>query len=559
MALKITVQLDTSGWFEIDRNSGIKWESVTSDEMTLKVKAIGSFPSLSEVSAVRHYFRDRSREQQGAIVSCDVIELFGRAVAKSVLKYYTNSGLSYTASIHAPIGTRLAEIAIRGSEYKIRGIREALVTQELIGTATDEQRKQLASNFFPMEWKFERYEPGTRGSWAYQLSDDEKYDQRFPDHPLSRVRRWLRRIEKTFQVTSVESSMPSSLGQPKNPNTFLAKLQDKFTSRENANAYRLISPAEQFFVEVRQPAAQPMQPEEVVRELGMAVLQDEMFMMIRKQAGTTGEAPLAERQERHRESADSNLRHAIEELQKTGRIRSSANASSLKTMESSQYEATIQNVMKDDANKQLTQNVIQALPKLMQNANAATAHYWVAQNRGSQRFSTIPIDKGEALILFTSEAMATDFVEARKLDCKVLSISVRDLFVSMKILQSQGVTAIIANLRPKCSSASATYLSGFPTEEALLQNHVLDIEIRKALVQKYFQSALQQIDPLQRLGLLRHITEHLDPCVPEVYIEMAKIALNLKDMGLFEESRRAVEKYAPQHVNSLARIASAGR
>jgi len=47
-------------------------------------------------------------------------------------------------------------------------------------------------------WMADPYDPSIAALPARNRSEDAAYDQRFPDHPLSRARRALRRIEKRF-------------------------------------------------------------------------------------------------------------------------------------------------------------------------------------------------------------------------------------------------------------------------------------------------------------------------------------------------------------------------
>jgi hypothetical protein len=96
----------------------------------------------------------------------------------------------------------------------VTAILEALITHELMQTAGTSEEEQLKRGVIPIELKFERYRPGTRGDLAYLLSDDEKYDAAFPHHPLTRVRRWLRHIERTFRVGPVEEPPAQPAAKP---------------------------------------------------------------------------------------------------------------------------------------------------------------------------------------------------------------------------------------------------------------------------------------------------------------------------------------------------------
>ena len=206
--MNLIVQVDAAGWIPAEpQQSPPLWQSVTSDEMKLTVTPLThEFPSSGELTAVRRHFQQLIRTRGGALISCDVLTNGGTPMVRTVAKYHQGSGyaMAYSASLTASRANWVVELAVRGSEDDFTGVREALITSELAQKAGPSEKRQLAENIIPIEWKFERA-PGTRGNLAYLLSDDESYDARFPDHPLSRVRRWLRRQERAFQLIPLDS------------------------------------------------------------------------------------------------------------------------------------------------------------------------------------------------------------------------------------------------------------------------------------------------------------------------------------------------------------------
>jgi hypothetical protein len=54
--------------------------------------------------------------------------------------------------------------------------------------------------WFREEWARDPYEPSDRSPIRRNLSDDEQYDARFPEHPLSRARRYLASILASLEV-----------------------------------------------------------------------------------------------------------------------------------------------------------------------------------------------------------------------------------------------------------------------------------------------------------------------------------------------------------------------
>lgn len=203
----LKIEIDTTGWFPLDPPQSGRWQSVTCDEIKIQAaRQEATFPPLSDLGAMRRYFRQAIGTRGGALISCDVITVAGVDVIRTVSKYSAGRGyaMAYAACLTATFKNWIIELLISGSEDNFTGVREAVVTSELMETAGPSERRQWEQNVIPIEWKFERYEPGSRGDLAYLLSDDDKYDPRFPDHPLSRVRRWLRQAR---------ARVPSNAGQ----------------------------------------------------------------------------------------------------------------------------------------------------------------------------------------------------------------------------------------------------------------------------------------------------------------------------------------------------------
>ncbi len=89
----------------------------------------------------------------------------------------------------------------RGSHV---GTREAVVTADLLNGF------QMTLEDYERSWAQDPYEPGYQGvdrSVLRFISDDDTYDDRFPEHPLSEIRKVLRMLPSA--VTDVHA--PSEL------------------------------------------------------------------------------------------------------------------------------------------------------------------------------------------------------------------------------------------------------------------------------------------------------------------------------------------------------------
>ena len=79
------------------------------------------------------------------------------------------------------------------------GVREAVVASNLMNAG------KLTAEDYKRYWAEDPYEAAYRGvdrSVMRFMSDDESYDEQFPQHPLSKVRRVLAMLPNTMQFDS---------------------------------------------------------------------------------------------------------------------------------------------------------------------------------------------------------------------------------------------------------------------------------------------------------------------------------------------------------------------
>ncbi len=504
------------------------WQNVTSDEMNVTAAAqTADFPDLNDIVSVRRYIRTLIMERGGAIISCDVAEVGKSTAVRCVSKYRAGEGqaMAYAAGLIVPLGKWVVELSIRGSEHGITGVREAIGTQELMEAAGPSERQQLKDKIFPIEWKFERYEPGTRGDLALVLSDGEAYDPRFPDHPLSRVRRSLRRAERTFCVTegnpAVVESLPIAVESRGKLGNAMAKLRDRFSQPARDRGLPIVSPPGQLAIQIRQPPVKPLSAEELFRELGPQGAIDVVLMeAIRRQDPVIPFPSLVQRQKMCRERMDVDLKKVIEQSQEQAR-------------ELSEIRTGTDRMFKDLA--------------------VETTYVWIPQLPSSDRwFTMLPGTEGFVLPLFTSAAFISDFIEAKRLDCEPIQVSLKDLFSSFSELRNQRITAVEFNHCPRCTDPRpVSSLNDFQNDLDLRKLYAAAVSSGSVLAGKNHRIALREGDPAKRLAILQYTIAHIDPGAPAIHLEIAKIAVASGDSALLEQSRQTLTKYAPDYLALL--------
>jgi hypothetical protein len=535
----LIIDIDCAGWTSITEAAGPaaaapansppglvpNWQNVTGDEMCIKVEPLsGVFPDLNDIAGVRRHFRNLIGQRGGAIVSCDIAAVGELAAVRCVSKYRAGQGpaMAFTAAITIPLAPWVVELSIRGSEQGTTGVREAMVLQELMQTARPSERQQLANRIFPMEWKFERYEPGARGDLSFVVSDDEKYDPRFPDHPLTSVRRLLRRVERTFRVMEVNPAEPGAAPEAEGRGKFgsmVAKVRDRFSQGVKDRGIGIDPPAKQPAIQLRQPEVKPMSAEDFAREIGPQGAADALIIESLRRLGQPIPS-LVERQKMCRERMAAELKKTVEQSQERAR-------------EVNEIRTSTDRMCKDLA--------------------TGTTYLWIPRLRSSGRWYTMPSGgEGAVLPLFTGAACIDDFIEAKQLDCEPIRVSIKDLFASFSGLRNQGVAAVDFNHCPRCSDPRpVSSFGGFRDELDLLRGYAATVNARRVLVERNYRIASRETDAAKRLATLRYTIAHIDPGAPSIHLEIAKIAAARGDSELVEQCRRTLAKYAPEHLSLL--------
>src|SRR5947209_6767947 len=274
----LTIQLDRAGWEPIPSatlTGAPSWHNVAKDTMRVIVGDLPpAFPALDDLEAVRRYMRQRINGMGGAVISCDVIEVVGQRAIRSIWKHRSNRGkaLSFSARITLPHERSLIEVTITGTEPPLTGVREVLIFQGLMASATPAQAAILSAGGIPREWRFERYEPDTRPGFAYLVSDAEEYDERVPQHPLSRVRRLLRRQEKHFSVSLTEVADLIPVAAEDVPSAW-QRFRNRFSAPPPASL-NLSPPLRTLEIAISQPEVKPLGYDEMMSELGVEIVTD---------------------------------------------------------------------------------------------------------------------------------------------------------------------------------------------------------------------------------------------------------------------------------------------
>jgi hypothetical protein len=208
-----SLQLDLTGWtLDQEQAEATLWFDRETD--VLGVNLFNTQPDIpapfNGVEGLRNHFRQGAHDQGSGIVEVDVVPIHNIACASLIIKMpQTPSGCSYQGTLVIPRQNFSFVIRVKCLEHGDTGGKEALV---MIVENSNLQTQTVVEEYVEhpifgrvlksgkiMGWVKDPYDPQFDNIALFNLADHPQYDAKFPDHPLSRVRRKLSHIINTVQ------------------------------------------------------------------------------------------------------------------------------------------------------------------------------------------------------------------------------------------------------------------------------------------------------------------------------------------------------------------------
>jgi hypothetical protein len=184
------VHLTLPGWSESAPDKDIRiWHDSDGDALSLTISEEGlNFPRGSDETALRSRCRRIAEDREGGLIEARTM---ASTIGPSVGYIYKrmqvqHTGYTYTGMFITAVGSRSLIWTIVALERGTSGLREAVVTAALMKAG------KLTLGDYERYWAQDPYDPTYQGVDRIVLrfvSDDEVYDQQFPQHALSKVRR----------------------------------------------------------------------------------------------------------------------------------------------------------------------------------------------------------------------------------------------------------------------------------------------------------------------------------------------------------------------------------
>ena len=201
------VTFDTSGWHEHERSEKwIVWGN-GGDILSLAVVPVSrtTFKPME-----REYWLDDARKMAtpGGIVSVDSCTAACHPAIQIIYKRQKGLGYRYTGILLVEFGEYLCQVTVVCDERGPTGVREAMLQPGLLDDGTIKiQEYPFYVKVFKREsgylegWFTDPYDPKYKGKVLRSVTDNEKYDEEFPDHPLSRLRSTLKTVRESLHFS----------------------------------------------------------------------------------------------------------------------------------------------------------------------------------------------------------------------------------------------------------------------------------------------------------------------------------------------------------------------
>ena len=186
-----SMRLLLAGWTEQAPDDGMRfWRAADGAVLSLAASSGELLVAASEADLQRSA-RLLAESGGAGLIEVDRMSPSPGPMVRLVYKRLQGRAYIYTGMLIIAGEEDILAWTIVDGEGPETGVREAAITAELMGSG------QLTLEEYQRSWAQDPYDPAYGGVDRRALrflSDDERYDARFPQHPLSRVRRVLQAL-----------------------------------------------------------------------------------------------------------------------------------------------------------------------------------------------------------------------------------------------------------------------------------------------------------------------------------------------------------------------------
>ncbi len=156
---------------------------------------------------LQNNYRKVAYESGAAIIEVKKVKLGAFDSIKTIFKFPMQPhGMAYIGSYTIPFKNFSYVVKVQCIEQGTTGIRDNTIFELMIrnGKVKLNPEKHIAEG-----WMKDPYDESVHLPLMMNLSESEEFDSQFPEHPLSRMRKFLKHIEETIKIDD------SLLNEPK--------------------------------------------------------------------------------------------------------------------------------------------------------------------------------------------------------------------------------------------------------------------------------------------------------------------------------------------------------
>ena len=195
------VTINDLGWQQTERsNTNVRWQDTKHQSLlSLLFVAPNNYMSipLSNINALRADERKAAAMMRGGLIRYEVIDVMGVKATESISKTPLDgrpNGMSYSGSLVIPFKDCRYVINIVSKEKGITGIRDSAVLDQCLDSGEVTMDDSGLQGWFKDPY-LDSFQKGT----LMNISEREEYDDKFPDHPLSIVRRNMKIVRESIR------------------------------------------------------------------------------------------------------------------------------------------------------------------------------------------------------------------------------------------------------------------------------------------------------------------------------------------------------------------------
>ena len=226
------ITFDTRGWrLSASSPSSMTWAGGDGAELTLTRTTASDPIHPRDLHTFRQQQRAVAAATRGGIVSVEVCRAGPGFALETVTKRKAGMGFVFTGTFDTGTPSEAYHLEMKADEGQTTGLREATVSAQMweLGEVKLLPPAHPGASQAVEGWSHDPYDADCDDDALNSVTDDDRLDAIFPEHPLSRVRMFLRQVRDSIVVA----------GWPLNP----VGGPGDATGHELSSARRLLSTA----------------------------------------------------------------------------------------------------------------------------------------------------------------------------------------------------------------------------------------------------------------------------------------------------------------------------